>query len=203
MTVINDASAVCEATGAPGEVTRLLHKWGRGDKASFDALAPLLYEEFRKLARHCLRRDGMERTLQTTALVHELYMRLAHRDQVSFENRKHFLYFAGQVMRYVLTERARNKLAQKRGAGVECASLDEAIRLSDGRTLDWTGVIAVDKALGKLERLDPRQSRIVELRFFVGLSNPEIAGLMQISPATVKREWRAAKCFLSREIGGN
>jgi RNA polymerase sigma factor (TIGR02999 family) len=184
---------------APVEgVTRLLVEWTDGNEGALEALLPLVYDELRRLARGYLQRERPGHTLQSTALVHEAYMRLVDQD-VSWQNRAHFFGIAAQMMRRILVDHARTKNAAKRGDGACMVTLDEGLLSSGERDVN---IIALDDALDKLTKLDPQQSRIVELRFFTGLSIEETAEVLKISPATVKRDWVMAKAWLYREMQG-
>jgi RNA polymerase sigma factor (TIGR02999 family) len=178
------------------QVTALLAKWKAGDELAFEALVPLVYNELRQVAHRYLRHERPDHTLQTTALVHETYLRLIKQGGNDFENRAHFLAISAQLMRQVLVEYARHRNAAKRDAR-KTVTLDAGIGLFNSRCVD---VMALDDALKDLAVLDARQSRIVELRFFGGLSTEEIAAVLGISSATVKREWATAKVWLYHEI---
>ena len=184
-------------SSAPG-VTRLLVEWTDGNQGALEALLPLVYDELRRLARGYLQRERPGHTLQSTALVHEAYMRLVDQD-VSWQNRAHFFGIAAQMMRRILVDHARTKNAAKRGDGACMVTLDEGLVGTEQRDVD---VIALDRALDKLTKLDPQQSRIVELKFFAGLSIEETAEVLRVSPATVKRDWVMAKAWLYREMQG-
>jgi RNA polymerase sigma factor (TIGR02999 family) len=158
---------------------------------------PLVVSELHEMAERYMRREGSGQTLQPTALVNELYLRLVGRRTVQWQNRAHFFAFAGQTMRRILVDRARHKHAAKRGSGSARISLDEALDLAKEEDLD---LIAVDDALEALAQLDPRRARIVELRFFSGLSVEEVAEVLQISESTVKREWSTSKLWLMGEL---
>ena len=179
------------------EVTRLLVDWNATDSEAAARLMPIVYDELRQLARKYLQRERPDHTLQATGLVHEAYLRLVDQGTTTWQNRAHFFGVAAQVMRRVLVDHARNRRAEKRAGGWEKLALDDAIDSSAERSVD---LIALDDALKDLSALDARQSQIVELRFFGGLTNEEIAEVLQISPRTVKREWRMAKAWLRREI---
>ena len=180
------------------DVTRLLRLWSAGDQQALNDLMPAVYTEVRKLARSYLRRERPDHTLQPTALVNEAYMRLIDQRQVQWNNRAHFFGIAAQMMRRVLVDHARSRKADKRGSGEVPVVLDEALEIAaKAQNLD---VVAVDEALEALAALDERQARIVELRFFGGLSIEETAEVIQLSPATVKREWAAARLWLRREL---
>jgi RNA polymerase sigma factor (TIGR02999 family) len=178
-------------------VTQLLRKWRAGDQAALQALIPLVYSELQRVARHYLRRERPDHTLQSTALVHEAYLRLVNQGPFEIQNRAHFVAVAARLMRQILVDHARGRQAAKRGDGTKLA-LDDALAFPQAQTVD---LIALDDALTDLSRLDQRQGLIVELRFFGGLSIEETAGVLGVSPATVKREWATARAFLSSEIG--
>jgi RNA polymerase sigma factor (TIGR02999 family) len=181
----------------PPELTRLLANWGQGDPEARDALIPLIYTELRGIARRYLRRERPDHTLQSAALVNEAYLRMIRQQPGQFENRAHFFGFAAQMMRHILVDHARRRLAAKRGAGVPRLSLDPEMMLPQKHKMD---LVALDDALNRLAALDREQSRLIELRFFGGLSIEETAVVMGISPATVKREWATARAWLKREI---
>jgi len=170
-----------------GDVTQLLVDYSNGKREALDVLTPLVYGELRNLAARYLRRERSDHTLQSTALVHEAYLRLIDQNQVRWQNRAHFFGVAAQMIRRILVDHARTRHAQKRGGNAQKLSLDEAIGLPEQRDLD---IIALDDALKLLAELDPQQSKVIELRFFGGLSIEETAEALGISPATVKREWR-------------
>ena len=182
------------------EVTQVLVDWNQGDQNAPDRLMPLVYEELRKLARNYLQRERSDHTLQATGLVHEAYLRLVDQSSMSWQNRAHFFAVAAQVMRRILVDHARSHRAEKRGGEREKLEFDEALVPSGEKAVD---LIALDDALQDLVTFDPRQSRIVELRFFGGLTNEEIGDVLGISPRTIKREWRLAKAWLRREIMRN
>ena len=184
------------ATG-PLAISQLLVKWHEGDQEALSALFPLLYEDLRRVAHQYLRKARPGHTLQTTALVHETYLRLEQQHAPQFQNREHFVAVCALLMRQVLIAHERTRRAAKRGAGATTITLDEAIAPAKSRAVD---LIALDDALNGLARLDPQQSRIVELRFFGGLSIEETAQLLGISPATVKRHWATARVWLHREM---
>ena len=182
---------------ASPEVTRLLSRWGRGDKEALDALTPLVYDELRRLAKIYLRRERADHTLEGTALVHEAYLRLIDQRQTEWRSRNQFFALAAELIRRILVDHARARVAAKRGGGNVKLSLDEALAPSDEKGLD---LVALDDALRALAKTDGQQSRIVELRYFGGLSIEETADVLGISPATVKRDWTMAKAFLKREM---
>jgi RNA polymerase sigma factor (TIGR02999 family) len=181
------------------EVTRLLVEWSNGDRNALEDLMPLVYSELRKVAGRYLRRERTGHTLQCTALVNEAYLRLIDQHSVQWKNRAHFFGVAAEMIRRILVDYARSQHAQKRGADAPKISLDEAFGVGQAPDLD---LVALDEALSRLQTIDPRQSRVVELRFFAGLSVEETAEIMEISPATVKREWVTAKAWLFRELTG-
>ena len=158
---------------------------------------PLVYDELKRLAGSYLRRERPDHTLQSAALVNEAYLRLVDQKQVQWQNRAHFFGIAAQMMRRILVDHARGHNAAKRGAGMPVLALDEALAEAQGRSVD---LIGLDDALQKLEKIDPQQGKIVELRFFSGLSIEETATVLGISPATVKRDWAAARAWLYREV---
>ena len=188
-------------------VTELLQAWGSGDARALDALVPMLYDELRRQARRALRREGKGHTLQPTALVHEAWLRLAGQEHARWESRTQFLAVAAQVMRRVLVDHARTRHAQKRGGGARQVTLGDAeqdgaaqLAAADGSSLDAVDVLALDDALTRLAAFDPKKARLVELRYFVGLSIPEAAEALGVSQATVGREWAVARAWLRREL---
>jgi len=184
--------------GDEGTVTALLVRWRRGDVAALETLMPLVYNELRTLARHYMRQERSDHTLQSTALVHEAYVRLVGHDPPPIESRSQFFGIAAHLMRQILVEHARARRAAKRGGGATLVALEHVQEpLSPASALD---VLQLDDALNELAKLDERQSRIVELRYFTGLSIDETAQVMAISAATVSREWTTARAWLHREI---
>jgi len=181
----------------PSHVTQILKGWKAGDREASDALLPLVYDELRRLAHHYLRDERPNHTLQSAALVHEAYFRLVEQDLPAWESRAHFFAIAAHLMRQVLVDYARKHRASKRGSGAFALSLDDAMSLPQRKDVD---VIALDDALNTLAAIDPRQCKVVELRFFAGLSLEEISQVMEISTATAQREWTAARAWLHREI---
>jgi RNA polymerase sigma factor (TIGR02999 family) len=179
------------------EITQLLQDWRGGDRAALDSLLPLVYKELRRLAHFHIREERRGHTLQSAALVHEAYCRLVGQSLPDFENRTHFFAVAAQLMRQILVDYARRHRAAKRGASMCKISLDDAAVLPQRKDAH---ILAVDDALKALAKIDPRQSRVVELRFFAGLSLEEISDVMGIAPATVQRDWTAARAWLHREI---
>jgi RNA polymerase sigma factor (TIGR02999 family) len=182
---------------SPQDVTGLLVRWRTGDREALDALTPLVYDELRRLAKSYLRRERPDHTLDGTALVHEAYMRLVDQRNVEWRNRNHFFALAAELIRRILVDHARARIAAKRGGANVKLSLDEAFAPADEKDLN---ILALDDALVALGKADPQQSRIVELRYFAGLTIEETADVMEISPATVKRDWTTAKAFLKREM---
>ncbi len=185
------------ASITPQPVTELLARWSNGDVSARDALVPLVYDELRRIARRCLSSQSSSHTLQPTALVHEAYLRLARRDSVDWQNRAHFFAMAAQMMRQILVDHARKQATSKRGANPVTVAMDETMAVSKAPSLD---LLALDDALQRLALLDPRQSRIVELRFFGGLSIEETSEVVKISPATAKREWATARLWLHQAM---
>ena len=180
-------------------ITALLNGYSRGDKEALDRLMPIVYDELRRQAARYLRREKAGHTLQTTALIHEAYVRLVDQRNVQWQNRAHFFGIAAQLMRRILVDHARAKKRVKRGGSGVRVSLGEATVAVKGQDLD---VVALDQALERLAQIDEQQSRVVELRFFSGLSVEETAEVMGISKATVKRDWSMAKAWLHRELSG-
>ena len=180
-------------------ITRLLVNWRNGDKAALDQLMPIVYEELRRLARGFMGRERNNHTLQTSALINEAYLKLVDQDETNWQNRAHFFAVAAQIMRHILVDHARSYGYEKRGAGAQRVSLDDAKVFSEERAGE---LVALDEALTDLAAVDPRKSRLVELRFFGGLNIDETAEVMDLSPTTVQREWRAAKAWLQRFIKG-
>ncbi|MBO0861558.1 MAG: sigma-70 family RNA polymerase sigma factor [Chloracidobacterium sp.] len=182
----------------PSEISLLLDQHREGRAEAFGRLMALVYDDLRRLAAWQLRTERPEHTLQPTALVHEAYLRLAGQNPVDWQNKAHFFALAAQVMRHILVDHARGRQRDKRGGGKSSVSLDEALELSHPNEPD---LIELDEALNTLARQDARKSRIVELRYFGGLSIEETADTMGISPATVRREWTLAKAWLRHELG--
>jgi RNA polymerase sigma factor (TIGR02999 family) len=183
-------------------VTELLRAWGAGDAHACEALVPLVYAELRRQARRALRREGEGHTLQPTALVHEAWLRLVDQHDARWESRTQFFAIAAQTMRRVLVDHARVRRALKRGAGavqVSLADADRAVAASGGAP-DAVDVLALNDALARLAVLDPQKARLVDLRYFAGLSIPEAAAALDVSPATVGREWAVARMWLRREL---
>jgi RNA polymerase sigma factor (TIGR02999 family) len=181
----------------PQNVTQLLIAWNGGDKQALDKLLPVVYDELRRQAARYLRRERPGHTLQTTALIHEAYLRLIDQKSVQWQNRAQFFGIAAQMMRRILVDHARTKHRAKRGGSDIRVSLTDATKVSKDPGVD---LVELDEALNRLTKIDPQQSKIVELRFFSGLNVEETAAALQISPATVKRDWKVAKAWLYREI---
>ncbi len=179
------------------QVTRMLVDWSQGNREAAVQLMPLVYDELRVIARGYLQRERADHTLQATALVHEAYLRMVDQTQLTWKNRAHFFGVAAQVMRRILVDHARRHRTEKRGGDWAKVELDEARLSATARPVD---LIALDEALLDLAKLDPRQSQIVELRFFGGLTIEEAAEVLDVSPRTVRRDWRIAKAWLRREI---
>jgi RNA polymerase sigma factor (TIGR02999 family) len=182
---------------AYGPVTQLLRQWTDGDAQALHRLVPLVYKELRHLAGRHLRHERDGHTLQRTGLVHEVFLRLSSDHAVQWESRAQFFGLASKLMRHVLVDHARARRADKRGGGVTLLPLEDADAVGAADTLD---ILALDQALQRLERLDPQQSQVVELRFFGGLSVDETAATLGVSAATVKREWSCARAWLLREL---
>ena len=179
------------------EITRLLIAWCDGDRTALDNLMPLVERELHRLARHYMRKEDPGHTLQTTALVNEAYLRLIDQKNVRWQNRAHFFGIAAQIMRRILLNHARDRHRAKRGGRAVQVSLSEVAVMSEAKSSE---LIALDEALKRLEAIDERKSRIVELRYFGGLSVDETAEVLKISPITVIRHWNMAKAWLAREI---
>jgi RNA polymerase sigma factor (TIGR02999 family) len=181
------------------DVTELLDQWRSGNKDALDALLPIVYDELHSLAHRRLRGERPDHTLQTTALVNEAYLKLVNQKSVQWQNRAHFFAVAAQVMRHILVDYARTRQYAKRGGGARHLSLDDAPVLSRERSRE---IVALDEALKRLAEIDPRKSRIVEMRYFGGLSAEEAAEALGVSAITVKREWLKARAWLYRELSG-
>src|SRR5580704_13927213 len=182
---------------SPVEITRLLEAWGEGDKAALDALVPVVHSELRRLAHRYMRQERPGAGFQTTELVNEVYLKLVDCSRVRWQDRAHFFAIAAQLMRRILVDLARSRRYAKRGGEAIRVTFDEALEAQAVQTPDW---IALDDALKALEAVDARKSRVVELRFFGGLSVEETAEVLQVSPDTVHRDWRFAKAWLRREL---
>jgi RNA polymerase sigma factor (TIGR02999 family) len=183
-------------SASPG-VTELLRAWGGGDQAALDRLLPVVYDELRRQAQRYLRRERPGHTLQTTALVHEAYLRLIDQRQARWQTRSQFFGVAAQLMRRILVDHARGRHAAKRGGAAIQVPLEEESAAAQERDVD---LLALDEALTRLAAFDPQQARVVELRYFTGLGIEETAEALGVSPATVKREWAMARAWLKREL---
>jgi RNA polymerase sigma factor (TIGR02999 family) len=180
------------------DITGLLRKWSQGDGSAGEDLTRLVYAELRQMAKRYLRRERPDHSLKSAELVHEAYLRLVGQDRARWQDRTHFFAICAQIMRRILVDHARARLRAKRGGGATTLVLDEALDPSPGRRYD---LVAVDDALDSLAEFDPQQSRIVELRFFAGLSIEETAEALHVSKSTVNRDWVAARAWLVRELG--
>jgi RNA polymerase sigma factor (TIGR02999 family) len=180
------------------QITQLLQKWQEGNNEALETLMPLVYAELKRLAGSYLRRERPDHTLQSAALVNEAYLRLVDQTQTQWQNKAHFFGIAAQMMRRILADHARGHNAAKRGAGMPELELNEAVAQAQTKSVD---LLDLEEALQKLEKLDAQQGKIVELRFFSGLSIEDTANVLGISPATVKRDWAAARAWLFREVG--
>lgn len=185
---------------AQQHITQMLLEWSEGDNAALERLTPLVYEELHRLAHHYMRRERSGHTLQTSALVNEAYLRLVNQRNIKWNSRTHFFAIAARMMRRILVDYARSHLYAKRGGGAVHLSLELAELASNEASAEVT---ALDEALSRLESMDPQQARVVELRFFGGLTIKETAEAMKISVDMVKREWSTARAWLYREMGGN
>jgi RNA polymerase sigma factor (TIGR02999 family) len=181
------------------EITQLLLKWSKGDTDALERLIPMVYPELRRMARRYMGRENSQHTLQTSALINEAYLKLVDQRGVDWQDRAHFFAAAAQVMRRILIDHARRYRYEKRGAGAKRVGLDDIAPLVEERAAEF---VALDNALNCLNEIDQRKSRIVELRFFGGLTVEETAAVMDLSPITIKREWRSARAWLHREISG-
>ena len=179
------------------EITRLLSNWSHGDDPALQALMPLVYDELHSMAKRYMKSQPSKHTMQTTELIHEAYLKLADRKEIRWENRSHFFAVAAMAMRHILVDHARSKKADKRGGDLTTVMLDEAAAVTPERGSE---IVALDDALLALEKLDERKSRVVELRYFGGLSIDETAEVLKVSVETVFRDWRFAKTWLLREL---
>lgn len=192
-----------EPVPTPAEITRILHEWQSGSREALDRLIPIVYSELRTLASRHLAHEWRQDRMQTTAVVSEAYVKLFAQREVDWQNRGHFFAIASQLMRRILVDHARRELRAKHGGGTVHVALTEAAGTPTASPVDTLDALALDRALQKLEQLDPEQGRIVELRFFGGLTVEETAAALGVSPATVKREWALAKGWLYRELTGD
>jgi RNA polymerase sigma factor (TIGR02999 family) len=179
------------------ETTNLLRAWAKGDRNALEQLTPRIYEELRRIAGHLMRDEKPGRTLQTTALVHETYIKLIDVDNVDWQHRAHFFAISVQIMRHILLDLARRRVAAKRGGAAPRINLDEAPDLGSIRAREF---VALDDALNALAKVDARKARVIELRFFAGLSVEETAAVLEVSADTVKRDWKLARAWLSAEL---
>jgi RNA polymerase sigma factor (TIGR02999 family) len=185
------------------DISRLLKAWRTGDQTALDRLTPMVYDELRRMARRYMRRERAGNTLQTTALVHEAYLRLVDAKSVEVKDRVHFFALSAAMMRRILVDGARARASAKRGGQVEHAAHSEAVNLddiADNVSQKSAELLALDEALQDLSRLDPRKARVIELRFFGGLSVDETAEVLNISPQSVMRDWKLARAWLNREL---
>ena len=189
-----------DLSSQPHEITQLLAEWSEGNQAALDKLYPLVYNELRRLAHGYLRRERKGHTLQTTALINEAYLRLVDQKQVHWANRSHFFAISAQIMPRILIDHARRYDYAKRGGGAQRISLDEAAVVAKERARE---LLMLDEALNGLAKIDPRRGRVVELRYFGGLNNEEIAGVLKISENTVTRDWNMARAWLYQELSGS
>ena len=192
-------SRMTEMPEAPKQVdiTQLLLQWGGGDASALDELMPVVYAELRRIARRFMRRQSPNNTLQTTDLVNEAYLRLIDSSRVNWQGRTHFFAVSAQLMRRILVDAARRRNSQKRGGGQVRVTLDDRLDIAEA---DGTDVVALDEALKRLAELNPRHGQIVELRYFGGLTEDQVADLLSLSPRTVRRDWSLAKAWLYREL---
>ena len=181
-------------------ITGMLLAWSRGEVEALDRLIPHIYDQLAGIARNLLRGERRHHTLQTSALVNEVYLQLVNQKKIHFNNRQQFFFYAGRIMRHILVGHARHRMASKRGKGVADLSLDEGIPLAHGENLSLETLIILDSTLERLEKHDFRLARIVELRFFAGFNNSEVANILKMSLATIKNEWKLAKMWLAREL---
>ena len=182
------------------ETTQLLRAWAGGDQGALEQLTPRVYEELRRMAGHFMQNERPGKTIQTTALVHEAYLKLIDIANVDWQHRAHFFAISAQVMRRILLDRARRRVAAKRGGESPRLNLDEVPELGSGRARE---LIALDDALNALAKIDQRKARVIELRFFAGLSVDETAEVLKVSPDTILRDWRLARAWLLAELGND
>ncbi|MGA2150126.1 MAG: ECF-type sigma factor [Bryobacteraceae bacterium] len=185
------------ADSSVSETTQLLRAWAEGDERALEVLIPRVYRELRRLAGHCLKNERPERTLQVSDLVHEAYLHLADLSRLDWQHRNHFFAVSATLMRRILVDRARKRMADKRGERVQGIDVEQALDVSSKRPAE---IVALDDALNELARLAPRKARIVELRFFAGLEVKETAEIVGVSADTVMRDWRVAKAWLLKEL---
>jgi RNA polymerase sigma factor (TIGR02999 family) len=181
------------------ELTRLLHAWSQGDQTALDKITPYVYKELHRIAHRYMSREARGHTLQTTALINEAYARLIDSGEMNWQNRAQFFGVCARLMRQILTDYARSRLSKKRGREIQQVSLEETLEVPVEPRAD---LVALDDALNRLAAVDPRKSRVVELRFYGGLTAEETATVLKISPDTVLRDWKLAKVWLHRELTG-
>ncbi len=186
--------------GSPNQISRLLHAWSGGKREALDDLLPLVYDELHRQAHRFLRRERQNHTLQTTALIHEAYLRLVEQTRVSWQNREHFFAISANLMRRILVNYANARQRKKRGGSVENVDLDESLLIAVKKT--DVDLLGLDEALTRLGKMDRQQEQIVELRYFSGLTIEETAEALGVSPATIKRDWKITKAWLHRELSG-
>lgn len=189
-----------EPTRSPHEITQLLAEWSDGNQTALDKLYPLVYDELHRMANRYMNRERKDHTLQTTALIHEAYVRLVDQKHVHWTNRAHFFAISAQIMRRILIDHARRHAYAKRGGGAQKVSLDETAIIAGDRASD---MLLLDEALKRLAEMDPRRGQVVELRYFGGLNNEEIADVLKISENTVTRDWNMARAWLYQELSGS
>ena len=189
-----------DPSSSPHEITQLLDEWSKGNQTALDKLYPLVDDELHRMARRYMNRERQGHTLQTTALINEAYVRLVDQKHVHWENRAHFFAISAQIMRRILIDHARRYAYEKRGGGAKKVSLDETAIIENGPASE---LLLLDEALNRLAELDPRRSRVVELRYFGGLNNEEISGVLKISENTVTRDWNMARAWLYQELSGS
>lgn len=182
---------------SPKEITKLLQDWSSGDELALKQLMPLVYEELHKMAKQYMRSQRIDHTLQTTALIHEVYVKLAGQKEQNWKNRAHFFAVAAQAMRHILVDHVRKRGYQKHGGKAQRVELDEAMIVSNERAAE---LVALDEALTRLSALDERKSRVVELKYFGGLNNEEMAEVLNVTAKTVIRDWQFARTWLLREL---
>jgi RNA polymerase sigma factor (TIGR02999 family) len=184
-------------TESPKEITELLHDWSNGDDLALERLMPIVYQELRKMASKYMQSQKVGNTLQPTALIHEAYVKLAGQKEQNWKNRAHFFGVAAQAMRHILVDYVRNRKSQKRGGDAERIEFDESFIVSNERA---AGLVELDEALNKLAELDERKSRVVELKYFGGLTNEEMAEVLDVSSQTIIRDWQFARSWLLQEL---
>ena len=189
-----------DPSSSPHEITRLLAEWSDGNQTALDKLYPLVYDELHKMARRYMKREREGHTLQTTALINEAYVRLVDQKHIHWQNRAHFFAISAQIMRRILIDHARRHDYAKRGGGAQQVSLDEVAMVAVERA---SSLLLLDEALNRLAEMDARRSQVVELRYFGGLNNEEIAGVLKISENTVTRDWNMARAWLYQELSGS